>query len=609
MKKNLFSLRLFLPHKLLLLTLCLSLLLGTTARPVRAAPTTFNVNRADDPVAPAGRTCTTEPNDCSLRGAILAANANSGADIINLPANLPTETYKLSLTGADDAAATGDLDITDSLTIIGAGAGVTTIDGNNLDRVFESRPTDDVTLTINISGVTITGGNVTGIGNIGAAFADRGLTLGITNLTMTEVVIHANTSGNNGGGIALMRNSNTTIGNPRLTLNRSTISGNTAINGGGIYCDGTGCTLNINNSAITGNTVTVTGGGIYIAGTTANVTLAHSTVSGNTANTNGGGIGIPSGTVLVNFSTITNNTADNDISGFGDGGGIYSNTGTTTIQNSIVQGNMKGGTPPTANDCAAGSVPITSGGYNVVGSDCPTGGTGDTTSAANLGTLADNGGPTLSHLPGAGSAAIDWVPNGGTCVAGTTTDQRSVVRGVDPASCDSGAIEADTTPAYRQCSLSVGPTYNMGQGVYLKINTPGSLGCVTITHYSTNHPNATPALQTGKYWNIDGAGATGFNVALTLPDTVAAPVICKYLGVGTDWNCNRNFQVDNGGSVTCGSVTSFSDWTVGDGPPTAVKLDYFGISQGSGLAGLGLLGAAVAIAMLAIALRRRKLIV
>ena len=57
--------------------------------------------------------------DCSLREAIIATNALPGADTITVPAG----TYTLSIAGTfEDAAATGDLDITDELTFSGAGA-------------------------------------------------------------------------------------------------------------------------------------------------------------------------------------------------------------------------------------------------------------------------------------------------------------------------------------------------------------------------------------------------------------------------------------------------------------------------------------------------------
>ena len=70
----------------------------------------------------------------SLREAIIAANNTAGADQITLQA----ETYTLTLGGTgEDAAMTGDLDILDTLTIVGAGSGSTTIDAAGIDRVFE----------------------------------------------------------------------------------------------------------------------------------------------------------------------------------------------------------------------------------------------------------------------------------------------------------------------------------------------------------------------------------------------------------------------------------------------------------------------------------------
>src|SRR3972149_3629482 len=71
-------------------------------------------------------------DDCSLREAVRNANACAGWQTITLPAG----GYTLTLAGAEeDAAATGDLDITDDVTIVGEGA--PSIDGNGLDRIFE----------------------------------------------------------------------------------------------------------------------------------------------------------------------------------------------------------------------------------------------------------------------------------------------------------------------------------------------------------------------------------------------------------------------------------------------------------------------------------------
>src|SRR5579862_4609572 len=79
-----------------------------------AAAATFVVDRTDDDAS--ATACTNMPNDCSLRGAIIAANAAGGADTVMVPAG----TYNLTIKGVgEDMAATGDLDITDDLTLQG----------------------------------------------------------------------------------------------------------------------------------------------------------------------------------------------------------------------------------------------------------------------------------------------------------------------------------------------------------------------------------------------------------------------------------------------------------------------------------------------------------
>src|SRR5438105_4347922 len=75
------------------------------------------VETLEDRAVPAMLTVTTpldviDPNDglLSLREAIIRSNATPGQETIALPAG----TYRLTLAGAyEDAAATGDLDITD----------------------------------------------------------------------------------------------------------------------------------------------------------------------------------------------------------------------------------------------------------------------------------------------------------------------------------------------------------------------------------------------------------------------------------------------------------------------------------------------------------------
>lgn len=60
-----------------------------------------------------------------------------------------------------------------------------------------------------------------------------------------------------------------------------------------------------------------------------------------------------------------------------------------------------------------------------------------------LGGLADNGGPTLTHLPGDGSSAIDLIPDGDNdCGAGFNVDQRGEPRPeAGGSACDAGSVE------------------------------------------------------------------------------------------------------------------------------------------------------------------------
>ena len=125
-------------RRLALFTSILTLLAVTlTVAPGRARACVLDVDyEADDAFFGDGF--------CSLREAILNANtdgrfspdcpAGSGPDRINLAPG----TYTLAIAGSDeDFGVTGDLDITDDLTISGAGAAITVIDGGALDRVID----------------------------------------------------------------------------------------------------------------------------------------------------------------------------------------------------------------------------------------------------------------------------------------------------------------------------------------------------------------------------------------------------------------------------------------------------------------------------------------
>jgi hypothetical protein len=167
------------------------------------------------------------------------------------------------------------------------------------------------------------------------------------------------------------------------------------------------------------------------------MTLINSTVSGNRAVSDGGGIHNGGGAVcpgatmdLINTTVAGGNNAD------GAGGGIFNNGGAVRLKNTIVADNTAG-----SDANCSGTVDISQGRNLSNDATCGTG-AGIVQAASGLGPLANNGGPTLTHLPGPGSPAIDGVTAPATCTVGN--DQRDFNR-VQGAACEIGAVEVEVT--------------------------------------------------------------------------------------------------------------------------------------------------------------------
>ena len=345
--------------------------------PSAASPpfvTTFDVDRNDDNTGASA--CTVAPNDCSLRGAILAANADVNADPVTI--NLqPATTYNLTLTNAtqENAAATGDLDITTTLhsvTIVGGGSSgpnASIIDASALN----AGTTRDRAFHITTSGVTAIFQNLV-IQNGKAA--DDGTSGKSTNPASQN---SAGTGGgvlNNGGSLTLTNvkiQSCEAIGKGDTIVNQHTTL--EALGGGLASLAGTGNVI-ISGTTFTANNATggnggnfnngdgsaAKGGAIYLDNGTLNMTLSqieNSAASGGdggdqdqNGQTNGGfgglaqggGLWVGSGaTTTINDTTFENTSANGGESGTGgnganpggeaNGGGVYS-LGSTTVTNS-----------------------------------------------------------------------------------------------------------------------------------------------------------------------------------------------------------------------------------------------------------------------------------
>ena len=259
--------------------------------------------------------------------------------------------------------------------------------------------------------------------------------------------------------------------------------------------------LTINASTFAGNTTASGGAALNISDITVKVT--NSTFANNTAGSGGGAVFADASSAAFINCTITANRVTANSSAVG--GGLI-NYGTLTLDNTIVAGNFHGA-GATADDIA-GTVAAASA-YNLIG----TGGAGELVNGTNnnqvgvaspdLGSLANNGGPTQTVALLDGSPAIDKGSN--TYVATGATDQRGLTRIVNT-TVDIGASEVQTTsmPPANQTAVhgtaatiklgsfaearSAGPwtvTINWGDGTAattLTKTTQGTLGTQTHTY-------------------------------------------------------------------------------------------------------------------------------
>ena len=147
---------------------------------------------------------------------------------------------------------------------------------------------------------------------------------------------------------------------------------------------------------------------------------------------------------VVEDSTITGNTPEL----YGGGVSVYRTAGTMAasveLRNTIVADNFEGGGAVLGNCVEESPATVSSLDFNLADdATCNLVGTDDLVVAdAVLGPLADNGGPTWTHLPEPGSPAID----SGDDALCPATDQRGYPRPVDgdgngQVRCDRGAVE------------------------------------------------------------------------------------------------------------------------------------------------------------------------
>ena len=378
---------------------------------------------------------------------VVTANGNSGAGSLRqaILDACPGATITFNVTGP--ITLSSELVIDKNLTIQGPTSPGLTISGGGTSRIFNI----NVGVSLSISNLTIANGKASTGGGI----------LSAGTLTIISSTISSNKTADGAGGSGAANGGNGgdgagiyNTGAGTLKLFNSTISGNQTGNGGGATGSGTG-----GNG---GN-----GAGIYNQGS---LTSVNVTISKNTGGSNGLGVN-------------TNNSANGNP---GTGSGLFTTVSTVILRNTIVAPNDSkqlryvlvdlpgGGTTTTivnssSEDDVNGTVDSSSA-FNLIGVDGGLSGidngtngnkigANDTPLSPRLNPLADNGGPTFTHLAENGSPVND---GGSNALAkdqnnnDLTTDQRGtgfprIINGT----VDIGAVESTGTPPPAGADLTV----------------------------------------------------------------------------------------------------------------------------------------------------------
>lgn len=354
----------------------------------------------------------------------------------------------------------GGIFATDTLTLSGSTVSGNTADvGGGLVVVGGGAVITDST----ISGNASTAGPIGG----GYIYADYGYAA--DTISISGSTISGNTAATAGGGLIpavynKYYDSDPTVG---LTIENSTFSGNSAQQGGGLYVINTGFNgtyygafePQISGTTITGNTATGGAGGgfvmynagAYSYGYPASPAIGNSIIAGNSAT---------SGSGDMESSAAIGGTAPNFID-FLDA----ASQAPESFRKWVIPRIEKAGLSPdelTNEQVAeffASKVTRARGSgdgvtfnmtYSIVGV-APTTGTfspdaatsGAVGSSPTLAALANNGGPTMTHMPGLAGSAVDLIPQGsGGCGTTYTVDQRGAPRPEAPGgACDAGAVE------------------------------------------------------------------------------------------------------------------------------------------------------------------------
>ncbi|HZS29126.1 MAG TPA: CSLREA domain-containing protein, partial [Candidatus Angelobacter sp.] len=423
---------------------------------------TFVVNTTVDLVSANPNACLNAvAGQCSLREAILEANANNNGGTTTDTISVPAGTYTLTLprVAGDETGKHGTLEVTDSVNIVGAGQATTIIQGgalanlsDSVDKVFSFNEDIQVlsSATVSLSNLTIQHGRNRGDccatqDGFGGAFDFDTGSAGTASLSMDHVTIQNNAIfDGRGGGIAVFNVTHpgpgtVTITNSIIQNNDGTSNGSCCGEGGGIMTDvhtvmSMSNTQVLNNHTHASGSILPEGGGIFLQGqhTTPQNHISGGSISGNTAAGKGGGISSTANLLMDGGTVVSNNTAaDTGAGAFHAGGGGIANDGFDgmTLNNVTFTGNStagNGGAIFTGDGSGLSAVTIhfsrfagnsassTPGSSNLFNVTATVAGTGNPVTATNnwwgsnvpANSISQGGSPAVSTCPAAATSSV-----------------------------------------------------------------------------------------------------------------------------------------------------------------------------------------------------------
>ena len=359
-------------------------------------------------------------------------------------------------------------------------------------------------------------------------------------------IVNGSVNSGQGGGIDNWGNN--------LTLEYSTVRDCSAGQGAGIY-NGGSANLTIRRSLIASNTASAQGGGIYSM-SSASLSISNSTLANNTAGAKGGAIWDYTPGTLAQ-STLVGNSATAGAALHLEGSAIGS--ATLTVKGTILANNTGG-------NCEAERTTAVDGGYNLDdGSSCGFTSAGTLHANPQLGSLADNGGPTLTFEPALGSPVINAGDPAYVSPAGDT-DQRGEAR-VIGGRIDIGAVENQIG-----CEAKAGETIFAtadASAVQQAIDAAMPGATVKVAGFCKGVSTIEGTVQTvkiAKNLTLEGGYASGswdFSDPVAHPATLDADEAGRgvYIATGAtvtlrNLNIAHGVSADNGGGIyNAGAVT------------------------------------------------------